>query len=436
MDRLSWYQTGESMEEILCQAGAVGIYDGDVKQSSFEQGTVSLTYQRVIWADSNDPDCRLMLHHSLVQRIEKQNKSMFGRGAKILVSVRPVPSDHPQGPISARSTNSLRFIFRNGGEEDFFKRYTDALGKQMWQRASSSSSSASSLRTAGTQHLSISSSGTTHSNLMTSHQANTMGIRNVGILGIEKRLAEQHQRTHEHISEAFEDMSKLMDQAREMVNLSRNIAERIRQKKGEITDDETVRLKSYLLSLGVADPVTKSVFGAGAVFFERLAQELTNVLYEPLQECGGTMTLADAYCRWNRARGLELVSPEDLLNSCNKLEKINSPICLYTFDNGVQVLQLCSLNMEKMAEEILEMVNATTDNGNSINGFSAAHLAKHSGISLILASERLRMAEDQGKLCRDDTIEGLFFYPNKFNLLEDEKEEIDKLDVNKGIDDI
>jgi ESCRT-II complex subunit VPS36 len=38
------------------------------------------------------------------------------------------------------------------------------------------------------------------------------------------------------------------------------------------------------------------------------------------------MTLADAYCRWNRARGLELVSPEDLLNACNKLEKINSPI--------------------------------------------------------------------------------------------------------------
>jgi hypothetical protein len=35
MDRLSWYQSGESMEEILCQAGAVGIYDGDVKQVFF-----------------------------------------------------------------------------------------------------------------------------------------------------------------------------------------------------------------------------------------------------------------------------------------------------------------------------------------------------------------------------------------------------------------
>ena len=59
-----------------------------------------------------------MLHHSLVQRIEKQHKSMFGKGGKIVVAVRPVPADHPQGPISARSAHSLRFVFRNGGEED------------------------------------------------------------------------------------------------------------------------------------------------------------------------------------------------------------------------------------------------------------------------------------------------------------------------------
>lgn len=81
----------------------------------------------------------------------------------------------------------------------------DALSKQMWQRASSSSSSASSLRTIGTQHINISNPGTIpHSSLMTTHQANNMGIRNVGILGIEKKLAEQHQRTHEHISEVFQ----------------------------------------------------------------------------------------------------------------------------------------------------------------------------------------------------------------------------------------
>lgn len=31
MDRLTWYQPGENLEDLLCQAGHVGIYDGDLK---------------------------------------------------------------------------------------------------------------------------------------------------------------------------------------------------------------------------------------------------------------------------------------------------------------------------------------------------------------------------------------------------------------------
>lgn len=44
--------------------------------------------------------------------------------------------------------------------------------------------------------------------------------------------------------EAFEDMSKLMEQARDMVNLSKSITERLRLKKGEITDDEVDLVES------------------------------------------------------------------------------------------------------------------------------------------------------------------------------------------------
>uniref|UniRef100_A0A914Q352 Vacuolar protein-sorting-associated protein 36 n=1 Tax=Panagrolaimus davidi TaxID=227884 RepID=A0A914Q352_9BILA len=122
-------------------------------------------------------------------------------------------------------------------------------------------------------------------------------------------------------------MSKLMEQAREMVNLSKTITERLRMKKGDdITEDETTQFKSYLLSLGVNDPVTKTTFGNGATYFEKLAEEITEVLEKPLTECGGTMTLPEAYCRINRARGVHLISPEDLLLACQKLDKINSKI--------------------------------------------------------------------------------------------------------------
>ena len=36
------------------------------------------------------------------------------------------------------------------------------------------------------------------------------------------------------------------------------------------------------------------------------------------------------------------------------------------------------------------------------------------GIAIVLAKERLLAAEDLGALCRDDTVEGLRFYPNLF----------------------
>jgi hypothetical protein len=46
------------------------------------------------------------------------------------------------------------------------------------------------------------------------------------------------------VLKAFEDMSKLMEQAREMVNLSKTITERLRMKKGDdITEDEVSFLK-------------------------------------------------------------------------------------------------------------------------------------------------------------------------------------------------
>lgn len=62
----------------------------------------------------------------------------------------------------------------------------DALNRQTWKRTSSSSSSAGSSR---------------NSHFQSSSSAAPQVQRNVGILGIEKRLAEQHQKTHESISQ-------------------------------------------------------------------------------------------------------------------------------------------------------------------------------------------------------------------------------------------
>lgn len=51
------------------------------------------------------------------------------------------------------------------------------------------------------------------------------------------------------------------------------------------------------------------------------------------------MTLPEAFCRINRARGMELLSPEDVLNACSALNKVNGPVeSVYIFSYSFHLL--------------------------------------------------------------------------------------------------
>ena len=49
-----------------------------------------------------------------------------------------------------------------------------------------------------------------------------------------------------------------------------------------------------------------------------------NLNCHAVSDAGGMMTLTDAYVRINRARGLELISPEDLLDACQSLDSFEN----------------------------------------------------------------------------------------------------------------
>ena len=50
----------------------------------------------------------------------------------------------------------------------------------------------------------------------------------------------------------------------------------------------------------------------------------------------------------------------------------------------------------------------------SVGSFTPEEMSTSLGMSVILAKERLLSAEGEGLLCRDDSVEGLRFYPNRF----------------------
>jgi len=118
------------------------------------------------------------------------------------------------------------------------------------------------------------------------------------------------------------------------------------------------------------------------------------------------MTITEVYCRINRARGLELVSPDDVLNACKLL---NGPMKLRQYPSGAMILQLENHNDEQVAEEIAKLLEQK-------GSLSIAECARENNLSVFLTHERFLIAERAGKVCRDESVEGLRFYPNLFLL--------------------
>lgn len=71
----------------------------------------------------------------------------------------------------------------------------------------------------------------------------------------------------------------------------------------------------------------------------RLELQLAHFLVPQLRKAGGIITLADVYCLFNRARGAELISPDDLLQAVNLFPSTGASMSLRAFPTGVLVVQ-------------------------------------------------------------------------------------------------
>ncbi|XP_013778266.1 vacuolar protein-sorting-associated protein 36-like [Limulus polyphemus] len=378
MDRFEWCDGSfQSSEKLLfkIQSG-VKLYDGD-NVTNFVNGGLTLTNYRILWQSEVSSREYISLQLQLVVFIEKES-SGWGRSGKIVVHLIEPSSRKGQtnkGPVQHSPFSFVKFTFKNGGEIDFYTQLNSAIEKREWEQKLLLGKSERKLRT--------------------------------GIVGIERQIQEKQKETDKSISAAFKDLSKLMDMAKDMVSLSKTIAQKIQDQKGEISEDETIRFKSYLLSLGVSDPVTKDTHGTGDDYHKELAKELANLMEKPIEEAGGIMPLSDIYCRVNRARGLELLSPEDLVNACKVMEILKLPVKLHIFDSGVMVLKLSSQDDSILAQSASVLVEEK-------ESLTSDELSRILGTSVVLAKERLLSAEKSGFICRDDSVEGLRFYKNRF----------------------
>nr|CAG4651147.1 EOG090X09MN [Simocephalus serrulatus] len=324
----------------------------------------------------------LFVHMQINRKVivsSKEEKGSVLRSSKIILHLSPRENDSKSRPVLKSSASCIKLAFTEGGLTQFLSTINKVCTNKSWEK-----------------QLQNSSKNTTM----------TATLRS-GIVGIERKLQEKVDSSASTINTAFQDMENLIDMAKEMVQLAGVMSNKIKDRRGEISEDDTVKFKSYLLSLGIDDPVTKHNCPSNDKFWKELAREIGTFLYTPVAELGGLMSLSDAYCRVNRARGFELLSAEDFFEACSNLEELSQPITLRKFESGVYVLQLqCKTNSE-LEKEMNKLLQAQQK-------LSALDVSQELGIPIMLARERLLTLEKSGLACRDDTVTGLVFYPNFF----------------------
>ena len=168
-----------------------------------------------------------------------------------------------------------------------------------------------------------------------------------------------------------------------------------------------------LVSLGIASPVTKA--SAGALYHRQLSRQLADWLPGALARNGGILALPDVFCLFNRARGAELVSPEDVLKACQLWQSLGiTNVQFRRFDSGVLVAHAADRSDDEACAALARFASA----GPSPSRMDAFAASEALGVPPAIAREYLAMAEGHGILCRDEGPETTWFYPNRFAAFE------------------
>ncbi|TYZ59771.1 hypothetical protein PybrP1_007654 [[Pythium] brassicae (nom. inval.)] len=364
----------------------ISLYDFSNK-TPFQRGRCSITTHRLFYLDeTKNPPRALFLPLEWIAKISKE-AGFLARSAKLRVDIMTTTA-----PVVSAY---IKLSFKDGGRDDFFSPLEATLKRRAWKDTQPS-------------HL-------TDRRL----QKRQFNAADAGIAGILRRQEAAQKETAELAATAFSDLKNLMDKARDMVALIERYKDTM--KAAEAADDtdadadagrqdeaaDISKLSALMLDMGITSPVTRE--NAGSAYYQQLARQLAEFLGAHMPRNGGIMTLSDIYCMFNRARGVELVSPDDVYHAAMLQRKLQLGYHVRKFDGGLIVLQSDSHREDRVADRLLAMATKA-----STGYITSSDVSIELHTSFPLAWEYLKVAEELGKLCRDDTFEGVNFYPNAF----------------------
>lgn len=214
-----------------------------------------MTTHRIFWGKSGEfsrGSNVIHLHHKFIHSLDEETASsmFFSKKRRLIIRLKDVTPDKKPGPMEFTNASFIKFSGPSGITTSFVQALNETLMAKVWQISEQIASSPPRIK------------------------------QRSGIGGIEKSILEKQKKTDENISIAFQDLSKLIGMAKEMVTMSKAISLKIRERQTDASEDETLKFKMLLMSLGIDDPVTKDNFTSNTEYLRSLGNEICQSLLD------------------------------------------------------------------------------------------------------------------------------------------------------------
>jgi ESCRT-II complex subunit VPS36 len=404
--------------------------------------TMTLTTHRIVFqSSSSSTKYSNFLHLSNIESKSTTGGDWYGSNKSYKIEIDTI------------SHGKFYFIFRTKklnqkvDRDTFYNKLEKALDRRQWEESSR-------LHSSSFEGQGIGSAG--------GGGGRSRPSANVGVAAIVERNRLKHEHNAKLAKQAFSggttsksnantnkaakkererEVETLMREAKELTNVIHKYVstlEKSAQKNNDTTtttdDDDNQELASMLSHMGMITAIpskhqssssSSSSSSTTRMYYETLARQISDFLLQnksfSISKGGnGIMTLTDVYCLYNRARGANMISPEDLITALEQMERLGLKMKIREFDNGsgVSVLQDTGFDDSVMVEKITNYVDdvggRSGGTGRKTVGVTALEAGRILKISPLLAKEQLLSAEQNGFLCRDVTMEGTRFYCNLF----------------------
>ena len=198
------------------------------------------------------------------------------------------------------------------------------------------------------------------------------------------------------IKSSFNDINSLRENVSKLVELGSQLKAKVDVKSEGNNQNEEI--SQMLQKIGYIDPVTKEI--AGKAYIKELSEQLETFFSEYFKNNEGIMTIIDAYCIYNRARGINTISPDDMKKAIDYLKEKSSKVFVKYFESSMIMIHSKDYSIDLLYNERIK--NNFLNNhlqSFSINELCSILKIKNLNLGKLLIDEMI----EKGFLCLDES---------------------------------